>query len=177
MAKFSYSAIEKGTGTDASFGVVEAPRAEKARRVVSDILRARKQSGFSKPRARYTVTLEQRNSGAGRRNAGDKFYTLTRFDVGHKTIKAFGRRWPVEDFIGRVLASDVGKRVYRSGDVLSVENDEQMARRRGRKNPAHKSVTLRNMASVTVTRLPGGAVAVTGRKLAGARANPGERHS
>ena len=36
----------------------------------------------------------------------------------------------------------------------------------GRKNPC-KAVTLRNMASVTIRRLPGGAVAVTGRKLAG----------
>ena len=34
------------------------------------------------------------------------------------------------------------------------------------KNPC-KSLTLRNMAVVTVKRLPGGAVAVTGRKLAG----------
>lgn len=36
------------------------------------------------------------------------------------------------------------------------------------RNPA-KSLTLRNMASVTIKRLPGGAVAVTGRKLNGAR--------
>lgn len=35
-----------------------------------------------------------------------------------------------------------------------------------------KSVTLRNMASVTIRRLPGGAVAITGRKLAGGRTNP-----
>jgi hypothetical protein len=32
-----------------------------------------------------------------------------------------------------------------------------------------KAVTLRNMASVTIRRLPGGAVAVTGRKLNGSR--------
>ena len=38
----------------------------------------------------------------------------------------------------------------------------------GKKNPA-KSLTLRNMAVVTVKRLPGGAVAITGRKL-----NPGK---
>ena len=48
-------------------------------------------------------------------------------------------------------------------------------------NPASrvggKGVTLRNMASVTVKRLPGGAVAITGRKLAGGgrRANPKRR--
>jgi hypothetical protein len=41
-------------------------------------------------------------------------------------------------------------------------------------NPS-KSLTLRNMASVTIKRLPGGAVAVTGRKLGGSgRANPAE---
>jgi hypothetical protein len=34
---------------------------------------------------------------------------------------------------------------------------------------AARGVTLRNMASVTIKRLPGGAVAVTGRKLNGAR--------
>jgi hypothetical protein len=34
-----------------------------------------------------------------------------------------------------------------------------------------KSLTLRNMALVTIKRLPGGAVSVSGRKLAG-RANP-----
>ena len=41
-----------------------------------------------------------------------------------------------------------------------------------KKNPCSrvargKGLTLRNMASVTIQRLPGGAVAVTGRKLAG----------
>jgi hypothetical protein len=35
-------------------------------------------------------------------------------------------------------------------------------------NPS-RSLTLRNMASVTIKRLPGGAVAVTGRKLNGSR--------
>ena len=100
MAKFSYRAVEVGAGTDASFGVVEAASAKKARLAVSQILRARKQSGFAKPRARYTVTLEQRNSGAGGGGRG---------------------------------------------------------------------LTLRNMASVTIKRLPGGAVAVTGRKLNTAR--------
>lgn len=48
-------------------------------------------------------------------------------------------------------------------------------------NPASrvggKGVTLRNMASITIKRLPGGAVAITGRKLAGTgRANPGRRN-
>jgi hypothetical protein len=47
---------------------------------------------------------------------------------------------------------------------------------KGRRNVGGKGVTLRNMASVTIKRLPGGAVAVTGRKLGGTgRANPGGR--
>jgi hypothetical protein len=39
-------------------------------------------------------------------------------------------------------------------------------------NPA-RGLTLRNMALVTIKRLPGGAVAVSGRRMAGGRANPG----
>ena len=42
------------------------------------------------------------------------------------------------------------------------------------KTKSNPGVTLRNMASVTIKRLPGGAVAVTGRKLGG-RANPKRR--
>jgi len=59
---------------------------------------------------------------------------------------------------------------------------KELARKRGRagRNPstarAARGVTLRNMASVTIRRLPGGAVAVTGRKLGGTgRANPSEK--
>jgi hypothetical protein len=48
---------------------------------------------------------------------------------------------------------------------------KSLARRKngaGRNTSSARGVTLRNMASVTIKRLPGGAVAVTGRKLAGA---------
>src|ERR1035437_3100489 len=38
-----------------------------------------------------------------------------------------------------------------------------------------KSVTLRNMASVTIKRGPRGAVLVTGRKMAGVQTNAGKR--
>ncbi len=62
------------------------------------------------------------------------FYTLRRSDVGRKTITAFGRVWVTSHFIGRVLPGDVGKRVYRVGQlpseqILQVENDEQRRRR------------------------------------------------
>ncbi|MGH8896708.1 MAG: hypothetical protein ACRDZ4_06705, partial [Egibacteraceae bacterium] len=64
------------------------------------------------------------------------FYTLKRRDVGRFSIRAFGRTLPVSDFIGRVLPHDVGKRVYCVGGICQVENDQQFARRTGRKvNP------------------------------------------
>jgi hypothetical protein len=58
-----------------------------------------------------------------------KFYELTKADVGKSQHRIFGRVWRVSDWIGRVLPHDVGKRVYLSGDILQVENDEQRAKR------------------------------------------------
>jgi hypothetical protein len=57
------------------------------------------------------------------------FYTLTRDDVGKISIHAFGKVWPVVNFIGRVMSRDAGKRVYQVGDVLQVENDQQRTAR------------------------------------------------
>jgi hypothetical protein len=51
-------------------------------------------------------------------------------------------------------------------DVWVKDREMGTAANPGRRNAA-RGVTLRNMASVTIKRLPGGAVAVTGRKLAG----------
>jgi hypothetical protein len=56
-------------------------------------------------------------------------YTLTDADVHRWKIRAFGKDWRVSSFIGRVLESDVGKRVYVRGGVLQVESDEQRAAR------------------------------------------------
>lgn len=53
------------------------------------------------------------------------YYEIQPSDVGRARIAAFGRTWPVVDFLGRVLPLDVGKRVYESGGVLQVENEEQ----------------------------------------------------
>ena len=56
-----------------------------------------------------------------------------------------------------------------SGGNVSISVKHNPAARVG-----GKGVTLHNMASITIKRLPGGAVAITGRKLAGGgRANPG----
>lgn len=58
-----------------------------------------------------------------------KHYTITTEDVGKAHIRAFGKTWPVNWFLGRILTCDVGKRVYLRGGVLQVENEEQhMAR-------------------------------------------------
>ena len=61
----------------------------------------------------------------------DGFYTITEADVGQPTIRAFGRVWVVTGFLGCVLPSDVGKRVYRRGDVLQVESSAQRSARLG----------------------------------------------
>ncbi len=57
-----------------------------------------------------------------------KFYELQRCDVGARVIVAFGAKWRAADF-GGVLRGDVGKRVYKSGDLLEVENDDERAAR------------------------------------------------
>ncbi len=59
----------------------------------------------------------------------DSFYTITHTDVTSSTIRAFGKVWPVMDFLGRILLQDIGKRVYLRGDILQVENHKQFAAR------------------------------------------------
>ena len=67
----------------------------------------------------------------------DDYYVITPADVGKATLHAFGRTWPVVDFMGRILPRDVGKRVTMrrdNADVSSfpqVENDEQLRARLG----------------------------------------------
>lgn len=60
---------------------------------------------------------------------GGMFYTIQASDMGERFLKCLGNVWPVSDFIGRIQPRDVGKRVYRRGDILQVENDEQLQRR------------------------------------------------
>jgi len=62
------------------------------------------------------------------------YYELQPEDVGKRSIHAFGESWSVVGFIGRILATDVGKRVYVKAGILSVENDEQLKARRERSN-------------------------------------------
>jgi len=67
----------------------------------------------------------------------ERFYTLKESDVNQPTIKAFGQWWLTVNFIGRILSSDVGKRVYKvaadtgGSFILQAENDEQRQHRIG----------------------------------------------
>ena len=58
-----------------------------------------------------------------------RHYTITTEDVGKAHIRAFDQMWPVQDFLGRILPGDVGKRVYQRAGILQVENDEQYVAR------------------------------------------------
>ncbi len=56
-------------------------------------------------------------------------HTILPRDVGRPWIRIEDRVWLVSGWIGRILPMDVGKRVYLSGGVLQVENDEQKTAR------------------------------------------------
>lgn len=58
-----------------------------------------------------------------------EYVTLEQSHIGRATIKAFGKTWRCDEFIGRILPGDVGKRVYLRGDIVQVENNEQRAAR------------------------------------------------
>lgn len=63
------------------------------------------------------------------------YYELTHQDVGSSTIKAFGKRWPVQSFMGAILSKDVGKRIFLqltndgTQEFLQVENVQQFDER------------------------------------------------
>ena len=59
-----------------------------------------------------------------------RFRDITQDDVGRSVFRAFGTTWQTSSFIGRITSLDVGKRVYLSGDIVQVENDEQFAQRK-----------------------------------------------
>lgn len=60
-----------------------------------------------------------------------RYVTIEPRHVGRSLFPAFGRRWLVQNFIGRILPDDVGKRVYLCDGILQVENDKQRAKRLG----------------------------------------------
>ncbi len=70
------------------------------------------------------------------------YYTIKTEDVGTFALRAFGRRWPVSDFLGRVLARDIGKRVYLNpSGFLQVESDRQRDQREHNENNARYFLT------------------------------------
>ena len=71
-------------------------------------------------------------------------------------------RAPSGGVLARADSKTEAKRYQREtgGRIVKV-----LSRNPSKRNAGDKSVTLRNMASVTIRRLPGGAVAVTGRKM------------
>lgn len=86
--------------------------------------------------ANYIETVEKAEKAKSRGGQDMKFYTITNADVGQLVIQAFDWVWPVVDFMGRVLPTDVGKRVYLAcgegyAPFLQVENDDQRSRRLG----------------------------------------------
>ena len=58
-----------------------------------------------------------------------EFVTLRADHIDKPELQAFGRRWNVVDFLGRIMAQDIGKRVYLVGDILQLENEEQRDKR------------------------------------------------
>ena len=64
-----------------------------------------------------------------------EYYTIQATDVGKPVLRAFGRTWLVQDFVGRIFNFDIGKRVYRiatdAGDsfILQIESNKQQAKR------------------------------------------------
>lgn len=67
-------------------------------------------------------------------------HTITREDIDKAFIKLPGcnscghNHSPIQvsSVIGRIISIDVGKRIYRVGDIYQVENQEQFDRRLGK---------------------------------------------
>lgn len=64
----------------------------------------------------------------------EKYVEITQKHVGQILIHAWGREWRVSEFIGRILPKDIGKRIYKVGDILQVENDQQRSKRQGKES-------------------------------------------
>ena len=83
-------------------------------------------------------------------------------------LKRWGERSSWAEGVARAKhLTRVEKRIKKAGRKWPDDPMRDTAKFLGLSNPGGKSLTIRNMASVTIRRLPGGAVAVTGRKMAG----------
>lgn len=54
-----------------------------------------------------------------------EWYEIQPEDVGRRYLRVFGRRWDLADVMGPVQHGDVYKRLYRIGDILQVESNDQ----------------------------------------------------
>jgi hypothetical protein len=61
------------------------------------------------------------------------YYTITERDIGKYQIMMFGRPWPCDQWIGRIMQCDIGKRVFLRDGIVQVENDQQLQARIGHK--------------------------------------------
>src|SRR5271166_6853260 len=85
-------------------------------------MEALKKAQADAPRSGNTTGIEIRER---------EFREITSEDVGRSMFSAFGRQWPVSNFIGHIYSADIGKRVYHTSEhVVSVENFEQFRARR-----------------------------------------------
>lgn len=92
-----------------------------------------------------------RRAASAARSEPDGFYTITEADLGQPFIRAFMRVWAVVNFLGRVLPSDVGKRVSLRDGVLQVESSAQ---RDARLAPSPLAVDTCECADVSCKAAP-----------------------
>jgi len=59
-----------------------------------------------------------------------EYETITARNVGRVFFQAFGRKWRVADFMGRITVRDIGKRVFLVNGALRVETDDELRARR-----------------------------------------------
>jgi hypothetical protein len=74
----------------------------------------------------YTDRLE---ASAPRTLASAAYCEITEADIDKPLFTAFGRHWPVANFMGHINRNDIGKRVFLRDDVLQVESDGQRTER------------------------------------------------
>ena len=51
-----------------------------------------------------------------------EYYTISQADMGQRSITAFGRKWIISDFFGKLFEFDLGRRVFRAGERIRFEN-------------------------------------------------------
>ena len=142
MPQFSYKALQKGRGTDASFGVVSAPSAAHARKEVAEILRDRKRSGLVPKSAKYKVEITERGQNPA-------------------SIRAQVRKVKVYDnWEDPNVLKPVGLRTLHEGRYVYVNGERWHVRNSGGYYVLDGRAPMENPASIRaqVRRLPSGQI-------------------